>query len=91
MLGRYQKCNLHMPGLGLFLDYGPDTVVGLSGMALEHAVPKVRGERVCYAYFMRNDVHVWVGAKANITDRIGAMQIASNTGCIVPLIKLSLF
>ena len=64
-LGRYQKCKLHMPGLSVFLDYGPSTVVGLSGMALQHAVPKVKGERVCYAYFMRNDVHAWAGATAS--------------------------
>jgi hypothetical protein len=31
-----------------------------------------------------------IGCKQNITDRLGAMRIASNTGCIVSLIKLSL-
>ncbi|KAF8267260.1 hypothetical protein EI94DRAFT_1701155 [Lactarius quietus] len=32
-------------GLGISLDYGPGTVVGLSGMMLEHQVPKFKGDR----------------------------------------------
>jgi hypothetical protein len=58
-LGPYQKCNLNFPGLGLSLDYSPGTVVGLSGMMLEHEVPRYEGERVCYAYFMKDNVHEW--------------------------------
>jgi hypothetical protein len=64
-LGSYQKSILDMPGLGVFLNYGPGTVVGLSGMVLQHAVPKAKGERICYAYFMRNDVHAWAGVTAS--------------------------
>jgi hypothetical protein len=58
-LGRYQNCNLELPSLGISLDYGPGTVVGISGMVLEHEVPEVEGDRVCYAYFMRDNVHEW--------------------------------
>lgn len=58
-LGRYRNCNLELPGLGISLEYGPGTVVGISGKALEHAVPNFEGDRVCYAYFMRNNVHEW--------------------------------
>jgi len=58
-LGNYQNCNLELPGLGVSLEYGPGTVVGLSGMLLEHTVPSFEGERVCYAYFMRDKVHEW--------------------------------
>jgi hypothetical protein len=58
-LGSYRDSNLELPGLGLSLEYGPGTVVGLSGMMLEHAVPTFKGERVCYAYFMRANVHQW--------------------------------
>ena len=60
MLGRYRNCNLELPGLGISLKYGPGMVVGISGKALEHAVPNFEGDRVCYAYFMRNNVHEWV-------------------------------
>ncbi|KAF8264121.1 hypothetical protein EI94DRAFT_1703474 [Lactarius quietus] len=38
-------------------EYGPGTVVGLLGATLEHKVPSFDGERVCYAYFMRDNVH----------------------------------
>jgi hypothetical protein len=38
-LGRYTDCNLDLPGLRVSLMYSPGTVVGLSGMMLEHAVP----------------------------------------------------
>jgi hypothetical protein len=58
-LGPYQKCNLDLPGLGLSLDYGPGTVVSLSGMMLEHEVSGFKGDRVCYAYFMKDNVHEW--------------------------------
>jgi hypothetical protein len=58
-LGSYKNCTLELPGLGVSLEYGPGTVVGLSGMALDHGVPSFEGERVCYAYFMRDSVHDW--------------------------------
>jgi len=58
-LGGYQSCNLELPGLGISLGYGPGTVVGVSGKVLEHAVPEFEGDRVCYAYFMRDNVHDW--------------------------------
>jgi Oxygenase domain of the 2OGFeDO superfamily len=58
-LGRYRNCNLELPGLGISLEYGPGTVVGISGKVVEHAVPGFEGDRVCYAYFMRNNVHEW--------------------------------
>jgi hypothetical protein len=58
-LGRYQNCNLELPGLGVSLEYSPGTVVGISGKVLEHAVPSFVGDRVCYAYFMRDNVHEW--------------------------------
>ena len=58
-LGSYQNCNLELPGLGISLEYSPGMVVGISGSMLEHAVPSVEGDRVCYMYFMRNNVHEW--------------------------------
>jgi hypothetical protein len=58
-LGRYRNCNFELPGLGILLEYGPGTVVGLMGMALEHEVPDFEGDRVCYAYWMRDRMHEW--------------------------------
>jgi hypothetical protein len=60
-LGRYQNCNLNLLGLGILLEYSPGTVVGLLGVTLEHEVPYFEGERVCYAYFMRDSIHEWAG------------------------------
>jgi hypothetical protein len=59
-LESYQNCTLELPGLGISLEYGPGTVVGILGSVIEHAVPGFEGDRVCYAYFMRNNVHEWV-------------------------------
>ena len=58
-LGPYRNSNFELPGLGISLAYNPGTVVGLSGKMLGHAVPSFEGERVCYAYFMRDNVHEW--------------------------------
>lgn len=60
-LGSYRKCKLELPGLGVSLDYRPGTVVGLSGMVVQHSVRECEGERLCYAYFMRDNVHEWSG------------------------------
>lgn len=56
---------MELPGLGISLEYGPGTVVGLLGMILEHNVDHFEGERVCYAYFMRDSVHEWAGVPGN--------------------------
>ena len=58
-LGRYQSCNLNLPSLGISLDYGPGMVVGISEMVLEHEVPMADEDRVCYVYFMKDNVHEW--------------------------------
>ena len=58
-LGSYEDCTLELPGLGISLEYGPGAVVGISGKVLEHAVHDFKGDRVCYAYFMRDNVHEW--------------------------------
>ena len=60
-LGNYKNCKLELPGLGISLDYRPGTVVGLSGMVLQHQVSSFEGDRLCYAYFMRDNVHEWAG------------------------------
>jgi hypothetical protein len=63
-LGSYRNCNLELPGLGISLEYDPGTVVGILGKVLEHAVPSFEGDRLCYAYFMRDDVLEWANAPA---------------------------
>ena len=58
-LETYRGLNLNLPGLGISLEYGFGTVVGILGMALDHKVPEVEGDRVCNAYFMKDKVHEW--------------------------------
>lgn len=60
-LGAYRNCDLNLPGLGVSLEYGPGTVVGIAGSVLEHAVTSFEGDRLCHAYFMRDSVHEWAG------------------------------
>ncbi|KAH9065021.1 hypothetical protein EDB87DRAFT_1574743 [Lactarius vividus] len=55
----YRNCNLKLLGLGLLLEYGPGSVVGVLAALLEHEVEHFEGERVCYVYFMRDRVHEW--------------------------------
>jgi len=64
-LGSYQKCHLELPGVGISLEYSPGTVVGILGNVLEHAVPTFEGDRVCYMYFMRNNMHEWANIPAS--------------------------
>jgi len=62
-LESYQDCSLKLPGLGISLEYGPGTVVGVAGKVLEHEVPSFEGDRVCYVYFMGDNVHEWVNVR----------------------------
>ena len=64
-LGRYRDCMFELPGLGISLEYGPGTAVCLLGNVLEHAVPNFEGDRVCYAYFMRDNVYEWAKIPAS--------------------------
>jgi hypothetical protein len=51
--------------LGLDLKYSSGTVIGFCGSILEHEVkPWRRGDRVCYAHFMRENVRTRLGANA---------------------------
>jgi hypothetical protein len=57
--GTYEKCTLELPSLGISLEYGTGSVVGILGKVLTHEVRTFEGDRVCYAYFMRDKVHDW--------------------------------
>jgi hypothetical protein len=60
--GTHTDCYLHLPDIGLRLRYLPSTVVGICGRVLRHEVPGwLGGERICCAYFIKDDVHGRVG------------------------------
>jgi hypothetical protein len=48
---------MELPGLGISLGYSPGMVVGISEKVLEHKVTDFEGDRVCYVYFMRDNVY----------------------------------
>jgi hypothetical protein len=58
-LGSYQNCSFELLGPSVSLEYSSSTVVGLLEMVLEHMVIMVEEDRVCYAYFMRDNIYDW--------------------------------
>ncbi|KIO12078.1 hypothetical protein M404DRAFT_109593, partial [Pisolithus tinctorius Marx 270] len=60
-VGDYEDCVLDIPTLGLQFLYNPSTVVAFSGWLLRHGVSSVGGNRCCFAYYMRDNIHNWIG------------------------------
>ena len=61
-LGHYKDLSISVPESGLTFSYKPGTMVALSGRSLAHSVPEANGERVCFAYFVRDKVHTHAGS-----------------------------
>ena len=55
-VGPYKGAMLELPGIGIKLSYESGTVVGIAGRLIRHGVNWVSGDRVCIAYFMRENV-----------------------------------
>ncbi|EIW73902.1 hypothetical protein CONPUDRAFT_27499, partial [Coniophora puteana RWD-64-598 SS2] len=55
--GRYRYGQLSFPMLRIDLDYRPGTMVPFCGKLLRHGVPHCQGDRVCWAYYMKEGVH----------------------------------
>ena len=69
-IGLYTKGILQMLGLGLEFEYDSGMVVGVSGRAVRHRAQS-NGERLCFAYYMRENVTRAHGLEtyfANIVD-----------------------
>ncbi|EIW75351.1 hypothetical protein CONPUDRAFT_66011, partial [Coniophora puteana RWD-64-598 SS2] len=62
-IGNYKGGTVSLPGLGVNLEYAPGTIVALYGKLLRHGVPVCSGNRVCYAFYMRDDVQAWAGVE----------------------------
>lgn len=60
-MGQYEPLNLRLPGLGLELAYGPGTAVCLGGRLALHEVLPAQGNRISFAWFMRDCVHDRMG------------------------------
>lgn len=55
---------MEFPGLGMRARYETGTLTCFSGRLLQHGVSGWTGDRVCYAYYMKDDVHERAGIKA---------------------------
>lgn len=60
-MGDYEPLNLRLPGLGLELAYGSGTAVCLGGKLALHEVLPADGNRISFAWFMRDCVHNRIG------------------------------
>jgi hypothetical protein len=57
--GTHKQASIDFCELGLSLSYSPGTMVALSGRVFLHEVMKwEEGERVCFAHFMKDAVHL---------------------------------
>ena len=56
-LGNYDDGEIVFPNLGVRLRYNPGTLVALSGKLIQHGVEEVDGDRVCLAFYMKDNVH----------------------------------
>ena len=62
-VGPYCGADLELPGAGLRFEYNTGTAMFLCGRLLRHGVSTAQGDRVCLAYYMRENVQKRVGSK----------------------------
>ena len=63
-MGTYQTSELLCPDIGARFVYNPGTVIPICGKLLRHGVFEWEGgERLCYAHYMRNNVHDRLGLR----------------------------
>jgi hypothetical protein len=55
-IGPYSSTFFEFPGVGIKLAYNSGTVIGLCGRVLRHGVTMSDGERICVAYYMKENV-----------------------------------
>ena len=60
-VGPYKDTVFELPGIGIRFAYNSSTVIGLSGKVLRHGVTETEGERICLAYYMRENVQRRLG------------------------------
>jgi len=75
-VGEYQDCFLNIPTLGVQLEYSPGMVVAFSGRLLRHGVIEEGGDRCCLAYYMRDNIHNWLGVPRPDPMRLHKVQDA---------------
>ena len=56
-LGTYRWSTLAFRNLGMQVSYRPGTIALISAMLIHHGSPEVDPDRVCYSWFMSDDLH----------------------------------
>jgi hypothetical protein len=74
--GNYQDARLVLDDIGASLVYKPGALVALCGKVLRHSVHNWSGgERICYAHYMRNNVHNRLQVKQNTWRQLGDYKL----------------
>ncbi|KAI0071628.1 hypothetical protein K474DRAFT_1606613 [Panus rudis PR-1116 ss-1] len=63
-VGDYSTAEFHMDSLGCIIPNPPGTAIALSGAAIRHGSAHADGSRVCYSFYMREDVRRSLGVPA---------------------------
>jgi hypothetical protein len=61
-VGPYHSAMFELPGIGLRFPYHSGTIICLCGRILRHGVSEADGDRVCLAYYMRENVQRRLGS-----------------------------
>ncbi|KAA1479382.1 hypothetical protein DENSPDRAFT_789146 [Dentipellis sp. KUC8613] len=56
-IGSYPDLHLDLSSLGVAVDYQPGTILPILGKILRHRVRRSAPDRVCYAWWFRDNVH----------------------------------
>jgi hypothetical protein len=62
-IGPYKNAEMRLYNLGVKLPYPPGSIIAIGGKTIEHGVEEFTGERVCMAFFMRQNVQQRAKAK----------------------------
>ncbi|KAF8834892.1 hypothetical protein BDN67DRAFT_914019, partial [Paxillus ammoniavirescens] len=62
-IGSYHHAWFEVPTLGTACHYPPGSVVVVSGLLVRHGVTQTEGNRLCFASYMRDNVHQAVGVQ----------------------------
>jgi len=55
-IGPYADASFELPGVGLRFPYDTGVIVAICGRILRHGVSVANGDRICIAYYMRENV-----------------------------------
>lgn len=60
-MGRYSDTTFRLPSLNAAFPYRPGTIIAIAGKVIPHSVDPIdKGDRVCFAWFMRDDVRKYL-------------------------------